>query len=75
MPAFALASGAHEVTSSPLNRIAPLVTWYAGSPRQRVRQSGLARAVRAHESVDLTWPDLQFDASQDLDVPGSHVQV
>src|SRR5439155_26411987 len=37
-----------------------------GAAHERVRQRRLARAVRAHEGVDLARGDLEVDAAQDL---------
>ena len=52
-PSWARLSTESFVMSSPPNRISPAVTLYVGPAHQDVRQRGLARAVRAHERVDL----------------------
>ena len=41
----------------------------------RVRERGLARAVRAHQRVELTGPDVQVDPLEDLLVRSGDVQV
>ena len=49
-----------------------------GVAHERVGQRGLARAVAAHDGVDLTLADLQVDAAQDLHVAagdGDHVEI
>src|SRR5690606_30084030 len=46
-----------------------------GVPHDHVREGGLARAVRAHEGVDLALVHGQVEALEDLLVPGAHVQV
>ena len=46
-----------------------------GVAEQRVRERRLARAVGAHQGVDLAARDVQVDAPQDLAVLDAHVQV
>ena len=65
-PARALASTLIASTSSPSSVIEPWVTVYFGMPGDRVRQRGLARAVRPHDRVRLPGRDGQVDAAQHL---------
>ena len=46
-----------------------------GVAEQGVRERRLARAVGAHQRVDLAAVDVQVDASEDLALLGADVQV
>src|SRR5207244_182265 len=46
-----------------------------GVAHQRVRERGLAGAVRAHERMRLALRDGQVDAVEDLPLLGAYVQV
>ncbi len=53
----------------------PLGDLIRGMPEQSVRERRLARAVRAHQRVDLASRDIEINASEDLALLDAHVQV
>src|SRR5439155_25303027 len=44
-------------------------------PRKHLSQGALARAIRAHDGVDLAGPDLEVNATQDRFTTSFRVQV
>ena len=74
-PMRARSSGSASVMSSPLKRIEPSVTSSVGLAHDHVGQRRLARAVGAHERVDLALAHGEVEPAQDLLVAGADVQV
>ena len=74
-PARARSSGSASVMSSPSKRICALGDLEVRVAHDRVRQGRLARAVGAHQRVDLALVDGEVQALEDLLVPGLDVEV
>ena len=72
---MARTSGAQVVTSSPRSRSDPAGDLVGGVAEQGVCQGGLARAVRPHQGVQLSFADDQVDAPKNLDSAHGDVQV
>ncbi len=65
-PRRARASAVSGSRSSPPKVADPPVTDVLGMTHERVREGALARAVRAHQRMDLSLRDLEVDALEDL---------
>ena len=70
MPALPRTSAPQSVMSSPLKRMRARGHLVLGAAEQDVGQGGLARAVGAHQGVDLAGGDHEVEAPQDLGAVG-----
>ena len=75
MPRAARSSVGSAVTSSPRNRIAARVTSVGGVGEEGVGERRLARAVGAHQGVDLALADREAQSAQDLGAVDGDVEV
>ncbi len=60
---------------SPCQLMSPAVTRYSGMAQQGVGEGRLARAVGAHQGMDLALGDGQRQALEDLAIPGADFEV